>query len=179
MRYAIFLTFLANTAFAASIDLEHNINLKWTTQVARQEGGVSPGFSLFSLRCFFGECTLVEVALNGCFGKGPDAFFIPGLKSWATLDGNLKVSVKDADIGISYETADWTHHHRFNVKTDDLGLMSIVSYVGNAVHDVRTQTQTYVIVRHGETRQFDCKIMLSGLSVVSPKVKQKSPQKTP
>lgn len=180
MRYFIFLMLFARPAVAASIDLKHYIRLSWTTQTVKLDGGLSPGFSLFSLSCVLRECTLIEARLNGCYGKGPDAFFMPELHSWSTLDGNLKIHIEDSDIGVSYETAGgWSHRHRFGVKIDKFSLMTIVSYVGGAMHDVRPQAVTYAIVPEGTKRGFDCKAQLPGLSADSPAAQQKPSRKTP
>lgn len=177
MRHLIFLVLCAQTAVAASIDLKHDIQLSWTTQTIKKDGGLYPDFSLFSLSCSFGECTLIQARLNGCFGKGPDAFFFPELRSWATLDGNLKVRIENEDIGVTYETAGLTHRHRFGVETDQSHLLKIVSYVGNAMHDTRPLMETYAIVPNGTMRGFDCKAHLAGLSTSSSPAQQKPPKK--
>lgn len=179
MRYVLFLTLVAKMAAAASVDPKRLVQLSWATQTTKQGGGVYPDFSLFSLSCVLGECTLIEARLNGCFGSGPDAYFTPELRSWATLDGNLKIRIEDAAIGVSYETAGWAHRHRLGVKTDDVGLMEIVSYVGDAMHDARPVSMTYAIVRNGTKSKFDCKAQLPGLSAAPPTAQQKLPRKTP
>lgn len=179
MRYVLFLMLVSKMAAAASVDPKRLIQLSWATQTAKQGGGVYSDFSLFSLSCVLGECTLIEARLNGCFGSGPDAFFTPELRSWATLDGNLKIRIEDAAIGVSYETAGWAHRHRLGVKTGKLDLMEIVSYVGDAMHDARPEAMTYTIVRDGTKREFDCKAMLPGLSAAPPTPQQKPPRKTP
>jgi hypothetical protein len=179
MRYVLLLMLVSKMATAASVDPKHLIQLSWATQTTKQGGGVYPAFSLFSLSCTFGECTLIEAHLNACFGSGPDAFFTPELRSWATLDGNLKIRIEDAAIGVSYETAGWAHRHRLGVKTDEVGRMEIVSYVGDAMHDTRPHATTYAIVRRGAKRAFDCKILLPELSAASPTPQQKPSRKTP
>lgn len=179
MRYVLLLTLVAKMAAAASIDPKRLIQLSWATQTSKQGGGVYPDFSLFSLSCVLGECTLIEARLNRCFGSGPDAFFTPELRSWATLDGTLQIRIEDAAIGVSYETSGWAHHHRLGVKTDEGDLMEIVSYIGDAMHDARPESMTYAIVRNGTMRKFDCKAHLPGLSAAPPTAQQKPPRKTP
>lgn len=145
-------------------------SVDWTVQ-QKEDGKVSQGYHINQLTCAEGECELLTVTLNQCFGKGKDASFFPKVQRSSTLDGDLRVTrTAQGTLLLEQHLQGAQVVHRLTLALNEiLGTLRVSDYSGGFTKDSailkKIITIEYVPLRGSSvTRPMNCAAMLPAIA---------------